>query len=186
MRRRRKDNMDMNEIDSRRHELLDALRQELNEGQVAAVVTKDEGQPEMVNAILDELGDRDMGVAGDFFFRPIQDEDDAAWVFLSVFTITNEIPAERLQPLYEAMSYINFNIPVGHFCIDKDHKFLTYISSSLIPADLEDDEIFREMDIAVGNAFATADSYINILTDVLKGTIGPEGIVEFLGGPAEA
>ena len=51
---------------------------------------------------------------------------------------------------------------------------------------LDDASVFQEMDIAVGNAFAIADTYIGILTDVLNGKIGAEGVVEFLGGPAEA
>ncbi len=56
----------------------------------------------------------------------------------------------------------------------------------MIPIGLDDASVFREMDIAVGNAFAIADTYIGILTDVLNGKIGAEGVVEFLGGPAEA
>ncbi len=177
--------MDKTEIENRRHELLEDLCRELNDGQIAAVVRKEEGAPEMVSAILDELGDADMDITGDFFFRPLQTEDDAAWVFISLFTISNELPPERLPDLYEAMSYVNFNLPAGSFSIDKDHGFFCYVLSSLIRGDMENADIFREMDIAVGNAFAISDSYIGILSDVLNGKIGAEGVVEFLGGPAE-
>ena len=40
---------------------------------IAAVVNKNEGAPEMVSAILDELGDGDMDIIGDFYFRPPSD-----------------------------------------------------------------------------------------------------------------
>ena len=140
----------------------------------------------MVSAILDELGDGDMDIIGDFYFRPLQTENDGAHIFMSVITISNEVPEERLPELYEAMSYVNFNLPAGSFSIDKDHRFFCYVLSTLIPIGLDDASVFQEMDIAVGNAFAIADTYIGILTDVLNGKIGAEGVVEFLGGPAEA
>ncbi len=178
--------MVITEIENRRHELLEALSQELNDAQIAAVVRKDEGAPEMVSAILDELGDEDMVVMGDFFFRQPETEDDGAQSFLSVLTIADDIPPERLPALYEAMSYVNFNVPAGCFAIDKDHRFLCYVLSTLMPADLEQEALFREMDLAVGNAMAISDTYIGILADVLSGTIEADGVVEFLGGPDDA
>ena len=177
--------MDINEIEKRRHDLLENLSKELNDSQIAAVVRKDEGVPEMVSAILDEMGDGDMEVTGDFYFRPLQSEEDGAWVFMSVITITDELPAEQLPALYESLSYVNFTLPAGCFSIDKDHKFLCFVLTSLMPAELSDEMLFKEIDIAVGNAFAIADPYIGILTDVLNGEFGAEGVVEFLGGPAD-
>ena len=102
-----------------------------------------------------------------------------------VLTISEELPPERLPALYEAISYINFNVPVGSFCIDKDHRFLCYVLNTLMPVEMEDDLVFQEMDIVLGNAFASADTYIGILSDVLSGKIDADGVVEFLGGPAE-
>ena len=52
--------------------------------------------------------------------------------------------------------------------------------------ELEDSLLFREMDLAVGNAMAISDTYIGLLEDVISGEIGVEDVVEFLGGPAEA
>ena len=178
--------MDRKEIEKRRHELLEELNRELNGAQIAAVVRKDEGVPEMVSAILDEMGDGDMEILGDFYFGPIRTEDDPAQQFLCVITITDELPPERLPALYEAISYINFTLPAGCFSVDKDHRFFCFVLNTLLPMDLEDPLLFREMDLAVGNACSIADSYIGILTDVLNGKIGAEGVVEFLGGPAEA
>ena len=178
--------MEKKEIERIRHEVLENLCHELNDEQIAAVVNKGNGDIEMVSAILNELGDGDMDIQGDFYFRPLQTDDDAAHIFMSVITISNEVPAERLPELYEAMSYVNFNLPAGCFSIDKDHRFFCFVLSSLIPVDLDEASVFQEMDIAVGNAFAISDTYIGILTDVLNGKIGADGVVEFLGGPDEA
>jgi hypothetical protein len=177
--------MDIKEIEKRRHGILEAFTKELNDSLIAAVLNNDEGAPESVSAILDELGGGEMEVLGEFFFRQPETEDDGAQVFTCVFTIADDIPAERLPALYEAISYVNFSIPAGCFSIDKDHRFFCYVLSTFMPADLEDSEVFREIDLAAGNAMAIADTYIGILSDVLEGTIDADGVVEFLGGPAE-
>ena len=104
---------------------------------------------------------------------------------MSVITVTDELPDENLPALYESLSYVNFNLPAGCFSVDKDHRFLCFVLTSLMPAELDDAMMFREIDIAVGNAFAIADPYIGILSDVVKGKIGADGVVEVLGGPAE-
>ena len=177
--------MDIKETENRRHDLLEELNRELNDAQIAAVLRKEEGAPDMVSALLDELGDGDLEILGDFYFRPLQTEEDAAQAFMCVITITDELPPERLPALYEAISYVNFNIPAGCFSVDKDHRFFCYILSTLLPVELEDALLFREMDLAVGNALAICDSYLGILTDVVNGDIGVDGVVEFLGGRAE-
>ena len=178
--------MDIKEMESRRHELLEDLNKELNDSLIAAVVRKDEGAPEMVSAMLDELGDGDLDILGDFYFRPFQSEEDEAQSFMCVLTVTDELPPERLPVLYEVISYLNFTLPAGCFSIDKDHRFLCYTLNTLLPVELEDSLLFREMDLAVGNAMAISDTYIGLLEDVISGEIGVEDVVEFLGGPAEA
>lgn len=177
--------MNMTDLDNSIHEILEALSDELNDTGVAAVLRKDEGAPEMVSALLDELGDGDRGIIGDFYFRPIQSKEDPLLIFMSVFTISDAVPKERLTALYEALSYVNFAVPAGRFAIDKDHKFLCYALSTLIPAELDDDQTFRQIDLAVGNAFYFADSFIGVLCDVLDGKMEPDSVIEFLGGPAD-
>ncbi|MBQ7677938.1 MAG: hypothetical protein IJT32_06865 [Lachnospiraceae bacterium] len=180
--------MDIKVLEERRHELMNTLCEELNAAQIAAVVRNDEGAPEMISAILDEIGDPDqeLEILGDFYFRPVNDEEDTAQAFMCVLTITDELPKERMADFYEALSYVNFNVPAGCFSVDKDHRFFCYVLTSIMPMELPDDLLFHQMDIAVGNACMIADTYIPILCDVLDGTIGVDGVVEFLGGPAEA
>lgn len=178
--------MSIDEMENSRHKILEALNQELNESGIAAVVRKEEGAPEMISAMLDELGDGDRDIIGDFYFRPIQSEDNPAQIFTAVFTITDQIPKERLQALYEAISYANFSLFAGCFSIDKDHRFFCYTLNTLLPTDLDDEQTFRQIDLAVGNALFYADSYIGILCDVLTGKAEPESVIEFLGGPADA
>ena len=178
--------MDKTEIEKRRHEMLEALNTELNEEQIAAVVRQEEGMPEMVSALLDELGDEDMEIVGDFYFRPMKTDEDGAQIFMSVITISDELPQDRLAELYEAIAYVNFTLPAGCFSIDKDHRVFCYVLNAMLPMALSDDAVYKTINLAVGNTFAIVDSYIGILCDVIDGTIDADGVVEFLGGPAEA
>lgn len=174
--------MNTKEIMEKRHALLEDLSGELNASEIAAILHQEEGAPEMVSAMLDEMGDGDMEITGDFFFRPLETEEDEVQYFISLFNIADEIPKDRLTDLFEAISYINFSLPAGNFNIDKDHRFLSFILSVPLPMGLEDEALFREMDLAVGNALAIADSYAGILSDVLNGKENAESVVEFLGG----
>lgn len=177
--------MNISELNDSRHKILEQLNDELNENSVAAVLRKEEGEPEMVSALLDELGDGDRGIIGDFYFKPLTSEEDPAQIFMSVFTISDSIPAERLPALYEAISYVNFNLPAGCFSIDKDHRFLCYVLSTILPLELSEEEAYVQTDMSVSNALFFADGYIGILCDVLDGKVEPDGVIEFLGGPDE-
>lgn len=177
--------MNIKEMTEKRHALLESLNEELNAAEIAAVIREEEGAPEMVSAMLDELGDGDMEVLGDFFFRPFETEEDTTQYFSAVITITDEIPGERLAELYEAISYVNFSLPAGCFSIDKDHRFFCFVLSIPLPVEMEDPALFEEIDLAVGNAFAIADAHIGILSDVLSGKENADGVVAFLGGKGE-
>lgn len=174
--------MNNQEITKKRHALLESLSEELNAAQIAAVIRQEEGMPEMVSAMLDEMGDGDMDILGDFFFRPLRSEEDTTQYYSIVITVADEIPGERLPELYEAICYVNFALSAGCFTIDKDHSCLCYILSLPLPMELDDGVLYEEMDLATGNAFAIADTYIGILTDVLAGRENAEGVVQFLGG----
>ena len=174
--------MNINEINDKRHELLQRLCEELNTAEIAAVIRQEEKAPEMVSAILDELGDGDADILGDFFFRPLETEDDEVQYFSTVITISDEIPDDKLAALYESIAYVNFALPAGCFSIDKDHRFLCFVLSVPLPMELEEEALFAEMDLSAGNALAIADSYVGILSDVLSGTETADGVAAFLGG----
>ena len=174
--------MNTKEIMEKRHALLESLNEEMKAAEIAAVIRQEEGAPEMLSAMLDELGDGDTEIVGDFFFRPLETEDDEVQYFSVVITITDEIPGERLTALYEAISYVNFSLPAGCFSIDREHRFFCFVLSVPLPIGMEDGALREEMGLASANAIAIADAYLGILTDVLSGRAGVDGVVQFLGG----
>ena len=98
--------MNTKEIMEKRHALLESLNEEMKAAEIAAVIRQEEGAPEMVSAMLDELGDGDTEIVGDFFFRPLETEEDEVQYFSVMITITDEIPGERLTALYEAPLFL--------------------------------------------------------------------------------
>lgn len=174
--------MDKTKILKQRHVMLENLKDELNAAEIAAELGAEEDGFEMVTTMLDEVGDTDSEMIGEFFFRPLLTEEDEVQYFAAVLTLPDEIPADRLPALYEAVSYVNFTLPAGCFSIDMDHQYFCYVLSVPLPIDLEDGEVFREMDLAAGNAMAIADAHVGILLDVINGREGIEGVRQFLGG----
>ena len=87
--------MDKTKISEQRHRLLESLKEELNAAEIAAEL-RDEDGFEMVSAMLDEVGDTDSEMMGDFFFRPLLSEEDEMQYFAAVLTIPDQIGEDRL------------------------------------------------------------------------------------------
>ncbi len=161
--------MDIEKTMRERHELLEALRDSLQEELVACEIRnpENENEPEILNVIFDELGqDSEEGALGEFFFLPPDSEEDTVQHFSAVLTITDNITKAKLPELYEAMSHINFRIPCGSFCIDEDAEFLLYRLTTPLPADMQKDALYDQMNITMTNALVAADMYMDILLKI--------------------
>ena len=178
--------MNINDIENMRSELLDRMVDDFNEALIAAGVAEIENEdaPKIVRAILDEIGD-DEGAIGEFYFSPIDSEDDEVQIFNALITLSEEVREESLANLYEAMSYINFTIPSGAFSIDKDHRFLCFRLSVPMGIDAGREEVYELINIATANAVAIADGYAGVLMDVIDEKMSLNDVTDFLGGIAD-
>ena len=158
--------MDIGTIIQERHELLERLRDSLQEELVISEIreAENEGEPEVLRVVFDQLGqDNEEGVLGEFFFLPPGSGEDQVQHFSAVLTIADDIDRDRLSGLYEAMSQINYKIPCGSFCIDPEGEFLIYRLTTPLSARMNKDELFDQMNICMTNALISADMYIDIL-----------------------
>ncbi|MBO6138037.1 MAG: hypothetical protein J6O71_05430 [Lachnospiraceae bacterium] len=161
--------MDIEKINSDRHALLERLKDALLEELVACELREpeNEGEPEVLRVVLDELGqDSEDGALGELFFLPPGSEEDEVQHFSAVLTITDDIDRSRLPELYEAMSHINYEIPCGSFCIDKEGENLVYRLTTPLPMAIEGDELFDQMNVCLANALISADMYMDILLKI--------------------
>ena len=173
--------MDTGKMIKERNELLIRLRDSLQEEMIACEIHEPENkeEPEILTVLLDTVGDEEReGAAGEFFFMPFTTGEDRVQYFCAVLTLMDDIPEENLPALYEAMSHINFALPCGSYSVDREGRFLTYKLTVPLPAELQGDALYDEMNICVSNAVNTADAYADILIKISCGEVSydPAGL----------
>ena len=164
--------MDTGKMIKERNELLIRLRDSLQEEMITCEIGEplNAEEPEILTVVLDAFGDEERdGAAGEFFFMPFSTGEERVQYFCAVLTLMDDIPEENLPALYEAMSHINFALPCGSYSVDREGRFLTYKLTVPLPAELQGDALYDEMNICVSNAVNTADAYADILIKISCG-----------------
>ncbi len=179
--------MDRKEVLNNREELLKRMAEDLQEAMIAAVYREPEkkGDIPVVSVLFDEMGEGDEEAYGEFFFHPFITDEDEVQFFSGVITLADSLPEEHLDKLFEAMSYINFQIPCGNFALDKSRTFLCFRECIPLPMEMSPDELYRQMNIISGNAVASADAYISTLLQLTKGELSIDEVKELLGTSGE-
>ncbi len=171
----------MNETIEMRNELLDRLVEEFHDAYIAAAIAEndDPEAPKIVRALLDEVGDSD-GVMGEYFFTPMSSEEDPIQVFNAILTLSEDMPEDNLPAFFEAMSYINYHIPVGAFSFNKDHTFFCFKMSVVIPMGYDKDVIYGLMSAVAGNSASIVDLYMEALMDIANNKISVEEVKDMV------
>ena len=179
--------MDRQAIEQEREELLNKMAEDLQEGLIAATVREpeEEGDVPVLSVLFDEFGEGEDEAYGEFFFRPIISDEDQVQFFSGVITLSDSLPEEHLKELFEAMSYINFQLPCGCFALDKTKTLLIFRECIPLPMNLTGDALYEQMNIISGNAAASADAYISTLLQVAEGELSVEDVIELLNVPEE-
>lgn len=165
--------MDIEKTMRERHELLERLRDSLQEELIICEIleAENENEPEVLRVLFDELGqDNEEGVLGEFFFFPPGSDEDEVQHFSAVIAVADEIDKSKLPQLFEAMSYINFRIPCGSFCVDEEGEVLVYRLTTPFSAQMKGDDIYGQMNICMTNALICTDMYMDILLQILEGS----------------
>ena len=111
---------------------------------------------------------------------PVSSEEAEVQYFTAVITIADELDTERIGELFEAMSYINFKVPAGSYCIDKDRSFLVYKLTTPLSVGLSEDALYEQVNISMGTATAMADLYMDLLRRILENEITLEDVITAL------
>ena len=169
--------MNMKEKLQERHRLLERMKDSLRDANIVCDLYEpedllgegnaDASVPTMLRIALSGIGKE--GASGDFFFQPFATPEDVVQYFSAVLTLTDEFDETHLPALFEAISYINFHLPCGAFCIDEDKDFLSYKLPLPLPLDLSGDRMLSQMNIIAGNALSAANMYARLLFEVKDG-----------------
>ncbi len=171
--------MDKEKIRQQREKLLQRANEELKDELIPSVLKDKEesGIEDGELAILfDELGLNDDEAFGAFVFSPVITDDDEVQYFNCVIVLTQDIDREKLPLLYEAFAYINFYIPYGSFAIDGDNESIVYRYTQALPIRMKDEDLYAQIQIAMGNAISMADSNINLVLSLEDGTMDLEDV----------
>ena len=172
--------MEMERLKEERHELLTRMRDSLQEELVPCEIREpeNENEPEILTVVLDgigEAGDMEGGI-GEFFFAPPSGGNDTVTHFCAVLTLLDELDKEYLPGLFEVMSYINFKLPCGCYCTDREGTLLCYRMTAPLPVSLSGEELFEQMNAVMSNALIAADLYADMLIKLAGGERTPESI----------
>ncbi len=161
--------MSMKSLEDRRHEVLEYLENKFTDIQVPAKLSpKDENGVEVLGMILQDAAAKDKEALGEFFFMPIQEEDEVQF-FVNLITLTEELSVDNIGDLSTVVAAINTYITGGAFAIDYSVKSLVYKHSYAMSVDADADEMKVNADLCMGTSFQTVDEYGGILLEVNDG-----------------
>lgn len=171
--------MDRSKLKLQREKLLKKANEELT-GEMIPSMFKDKEESGIEDGelaiLFDEMGLHEDEAFGEFFFSPIVTDEDEVQYFNCLIVLTEEIDKEKLPVLYEALAYINFYIPYGSFGIDADNESIVYRYTQALPIKMKDDDLYEQIQIAMGNAITMADSNINTILSLEDGTMDLEDV----------
>ncbi len=173
--------MDIKELIKEREELLNRLKEELNGELIASDIRKAQKkeEPDILRVIFDDMGmEGTEQVLGEYFFLPFSGDEPSAHHFMAVLTIADDLENAPMEALFEAMSYINSVLPCGAYNIDREKKFLTFKMTLPVSVDLETEDIYREMNLMMGNSLALVDVHMDLLLKLIDGDIDIEYVKE--------
>ena len=180
-----KNKLNKKEIEDIRHEVLQQICDDLNEGFVAATIRSPEDigaedAPEMLTVIFDEIGLGHDEAIGEFFFYPLGSDEDMTGFLSCVITLSENLDPKYLEGLYEALAVLNFHMLSGSFGVSADGKFLSYRQCVPYPLTMGKDELFDFANVVTGNAVAMADQWADMVLRVAEGEGSTEDIKDTL------
>ncbi len=174
--------MDLETIMKERHELLSKIRDSFQEDFIACDIREpeNENEPEILTVVLDGIGETEEkeGGIGEFFFIPPASENDTVMHFCAVITLLDDLGREHLPDLFEAMSYINFRLPLGCYSVDKEASLLCYRLVTPIPMGVMGEALLQQMNVSMSNALTSADLYADVLVKIAGGEKTLEGVID--------
>ncbi|MBQ7677310.1 MAG: hypothetical protein IJT32_03670 [Lachnospiraceae bacterium] len=94
--------MGMNKLQrqKQRHDILAAIEQEFVDEMVSAkLVTDRELQTEVLGVVMEDFAEEGLVSTGEFFFKPVQSDEEDVQLFCNVVTIMEELSQENLGSL---------------------------------------------------------------------------------------
>ncbi len=114
---------------------------------------------DVLTAELTRFGERRDTCMGEYFFRTVAGDPEGSQYFISLITLRNDIPAERVPELAFALSMTNFYIETGCFAISKPADLLVFRNTRSFPGDTPEEVLIKECRLQTEEAYEIASKY---------------------------
>lgn len=163
-------------------QLLKALQAKMKEWEIESVYRdgESEGIPmDILTILVNEFGSGLEDVLGEFFFMPeIEGIAEEALQFHCVFTLTEELIAQNLPELYEAIGLLNFYAEAGTFAVNKAGSMLVYRNSIVLPLEMDDETALELITTNIAASMNVSERFVDVIMRVNDGRMSME---EFRG-----
>lgn len=153
---------------------LEALRKMLedsgNFGEMSIFTAEELNTPmDILRAEIPGFGSDLVSVLGEFIFLPIEEEN--ILYFSTVLTLMHSVPKEAAPDIADAVARLNYYLPCGSFALGDNDQNLVFRFMMPISKEESDEDIERDMYLAVNTGIGTADRFEGYLKLVAKGEI---------------
>ncbi len=175
-------------MSDRKNELLEALEAQLKEdgdfGEMSIFTSKEMNiQADILRVEIPEFGPDLVSVLGEFFFLPIEDEDNL--LFTTVISLSNTVPPEAAPDVAAAAARVNYLLPCGCFALGNEDKNFVYKNTAVLSNKDSKDEQLKEIKRSVDASLGSAETFYSYLLPVFKNDITVDEMINMLNGGNE-
>ena len=172
-------------MSDRKNELLEALEAQLKEdddfGEMSIFTGEELGTPmNMLRAEIPDFGPDLVSVLSEFFFLPIEDEDNL--LFTTVISLSNTVPPEAAPDVAAAAARVNYLLPCGCFALGNEDKNFVYKNTAVLSNKDSKDEQLKEIKRSVDASLGSAETFYSYLLPVFKNDITVDEMINMLNG----
>lgn len=136
---------------------------------------------DILTMIIPECGNDLVDIMAEFFFLPkMEGQEEEAFYFNSVMTLTENLTPEMLPALYEAIALANYYAGTGAFAVNKEGTTLVYRNSIAFFPDTEEEESMKQMETMTSYSLNAIERFLDILFKVCDGRMSMEEFRELL------
>ncbi len=154
-----------------RRKILKYIEKDFTDEMIAVAYT--DGETEngtgVLTAFLDDLAIEGTQATGEFFFVPMDEEEAGMQIFMSVFTLIEEVEEENLGEMIKAISILNAYVPMGAFAYDPSGRVVLFKCSQVMPITLSVMEMQARVEMSMDMAMRVVGRFGYLVYEVGEG-----------------
>ncbi|MBE5913403.1 MAG: hypothetical protein E7274_05035 [Pseudobutyrivibrio ruminis] len=166
----------MEEKTKRERQLLKLLLADMEEAHMEPEYFENavpQSNTDMIRTFHPYYGEVEEGIIGEYYFMPSGASKDM-YYFTAVMTLANDIDPKYIPVVTEAISKLNFYMPVGSFVLNKTGDILAFKVSEILSNDIDIESSVKLMNLASSHAIQLPERYVQVLLQLADGSLSLE------------